>query len=320
MRPAAVLEKGDVGRARAPGPPGHQVREIAKHVGAGNDAPGERIAQLADMRDRGVETVDEDPRPPERLVVGLAHVGAIGADQVEMLAGPEPRALQDGLGGGGGGRDDVRGGDGGGQVGDSLGTGRGGEHGRRRGRAAPERDRDAGKSGAVGVDQRGRNAAGAEDQKSSRVRPGEQAGAEQRIRGGLPAGDERGVDHCRERAGGIVEKQQRALNRRPALRGIAGKDRHRLGRRAEPVDPGGPVQQRVGAAGQHLVGHARRWAAVAVRQRLGHRHPVEAVLDVPRNDPGDVRHQAPTATSALASLSSPSAGRPAMFTRLSPTT
>ena len=123
-----------------------------------------------------------------------------------------------------------------------------------------------------------------------------------------------------ERAAGVVEEEERALHRGQAAGGIAGEDGHRLGGGAEAVDPGGAGEQAVGAAGHHLVGDPRRRAAVAGGQRLGHRQPVEAVFDVPGGDPGDGRHQAPTATSARASLSRPSAGRPATFTRLSPTT
>ena len=117
MRPAAVLEKRDVGGALAPGAAGDEVGEIAEHVGAGDDAAGERVAELADVRERGLEAVDEDAGAAERGVVGLAHVGAVGADQVEVLAGAEPGALKDRRGGGRRGGDDVRRRDGGRQVG-----------------------------------------------------------------------------------------------------------------------------------------------------------------------------------------------------------
>ena len=80
------------------------------------------------------------------------------------------------------------------------------------------------------------------------------------------------------------------------------------------------VEQRVGAAGQEA---GRRSAAARPRwpsaSASAIAQPVEPVLDVPRGDVGDRRHQAPTATIALASWSRPSAGRPAMLIRLSPT-
>ena len=123
MGAAAVLEEGDVGRRRATGAAGDQVVQVAEHVGAGDHAASQRVLELADVVESGVEAVDEDASAFQRRVVGLAHVGAVGADQVEVLAGAEPIAAQHRLGGQRGGGDDVGGGDRLRQIGDGLGAG-----------------------------------------------------------------------------------------------------------------------------------------------------------------------------------------------------
>ena len=46
---------------RASGAAGDQVVQVAEHVGAGDDAARERVLELADMLERGLEAVDEDP-------------------------------------------------------------------------------------------------------------------------------------------------------------------------------------------------------------------------------------------------------------------
>lgn len=88
--------------------------------------------------------------------------------------------------------------------------------------AGPDADRDRGKAGAIGFDERSRDLAGADDQQPPPLRPREQAGAEKRVRGRLPARDQRGVDDALEPAGGLGEEQQRTLSRGKAGVGVAG--------------------------------------------------------------------------------------------------
>ena len=315
--PPAFLKRVISAGIAAAGAAGDVVVLVAEDVGLGDDAAGERVGDLADVGGAGA-AVDEEAGPAQRRVVGLAHVGAVGADQVEVLAKAEPVAMEHRLAGHGRRRDDVGRGDGGGDVvgdrgagrrGEGLGTGRG---------AVPERDLDAGEAGAISLDERGGDLAGAEDQQAAGVGAGEQAGAEQRIGGGLPAGDEGGVDHRLDGAGGRVIEHQRALNRGQAPGGVAGEHREALDRGAEALDPGGADLQRVGAAGQEQVAGLRARAAVAGGDRLGDRQPVEPALDVGGGQPGDRRHQPSTAAIALARWSSWSRGRPAMLMRLSP--
>jgi hypothetical protein len=57
--------------------------------------------------DGGGAAVDEDAGAAHGGVIHLAHVGAIGADQVQMLAGAQPVALDQRLGAMVAGADDV---------------------------------------------------------------------------------------------------------------------------------------------------------------------------------------------------------------------
>ena len=112
MGAAAVLEQGDVVGRRCGRPrpatrscrsPSTSARAMTPRASGSLSSPmwSRVVSKLSTkMRARG-----------QRRVVGLAHVGAVGADQVEVLAGPQPLAAEHRLGRHGRGRDDVGGGD-----------------------------------------------------------------------------------------------------------------------------------------------------------------------------------------------------------------
>mmetsp|Transcript_26984 Transcript_26984/g.48933 ORF Transcript_26984/g.48933 Transcript_26984/m.48933 type:complete len:211 (+) Transcript_26984:2287-2919(+) len=69
---------------------------------AGDGACFKRNLDLSDMADGGVKTVDKDPGFQNGRIVDLSHVGAVGADQVDVLSGTQPVALDQWIGGHGG--------------------------------------------------------------------------------------------------------------------------------------------------------------------------------------------------------------------------
>jgi hypothetical protein len=95
MRAAAVLEDGDL----VIGGPGEaaagKIVVIGENVVLADHARLHRDHDLPDMADGRVPRIDEQPPAPQDLVIGLAHVGAVGADQIEVLTGPEPFAADD---------------------------------------------------------------------------------------------------------------------------------------------------------------------------------------------------------------------------------
>src|SRR5690606_36906254 len=91
MRPTAVLEQGDlVVRLPSAGVRAHQIIEITPHAFSRNDARSNGHYQFADMSQRGRSTVNEQRGMRDKSIVRLAHVCLVGADQIDMGAGPHP--------------------------------------------------------------------------------------------------------------------------------------------------------------------------------------------------------------------------------------
>src|SRR5689334_7572137 len=59
-------------------------------VGIGDNAAGKRLADIAGMGGCREAGVDEDARSAHRLVIGLAHLLAKTADEVEVMARLQP--------------------------------------------------------------------------------------------------------------------------------------------------------------------------------------------------------------------------------------
>ena len=83
MGAAAVLEQSDLVIAAALKPV--RIIEIRDHRRAIYHATRQRLFQLANMLQRGGETVHENARSHKRLIIRLAHVRPIGADQIDVL-------------------------------------------------------------------------------------------------------------------------------------------------------------------------------------------------------------------------------------------
>src|SRR5262245_7423482 len=108
MPAAGVLEEGDVIRGQPPRDlAARKVVVVAEYIALLDRAARDRRQDIADAVEGGLAAVDEDARTPGRLVVGLPRIGREAADQVEMGAGPQVRALHQRLAGAGAGGDDV---------------------------------------------------------------------------------------------------------------------------------------------------------------------------------------------------------------------
>ena len=84
-----------------------ELEEIAEHRLLADHAGGERLEDVPGLPEGTGSRVHEDARAAHHLVVGLAHVRLVGADAVDVGARHEPRAVDQGLGRDGGGRNDV---------------------------------------------------------------------------------------------------------------------------------------------------------------------------------------------------------------------
>ena len=73
-----------------------QIGKIGEHVLFADYAAGLRDHQFADVMDGGFPRIDKQAAAAKAFVVSLAHGGRIGADQIDMCAGLDPRALNDG--------------------------------------------------------------------------------------------------------------------------------------------------------------------------------------------------------------------------------
>src|ERR1700731_564456 len=72
-------------------------------LGFGNQAARQWLRDVAGMVGGGKAGIDENAGTTNGIVIGFAHVVAIAADEVEMLARPQPTALDQRLGRHGGG-------------------------------------------------------------------------------------------------------------------------------------------------------------------------------------------------------------------------
>src|SRR5258706_4986958 len=90
---AAGFEQGDLILALAPRLFTAGKLEGVRDVGFGDQAAGQRLANIAGMGRSGESRVDEDTRAPHGLVVGLPHFLAKAADEIEMMARLQPAPL-----------------------------------------------------------------------------------------------------------------------------------------------------------------------------------------------------------------------------------
>ena len=95
---ARVLEQRDVARlpVRPGAPAADQVVEVAEHVLLPDGAARDRLQDVADSVEGGLAPVHEDARAAGGRVVGLARLGRVAADEVEVGAGLEPFAPDQG--------------------------------------------------------------------------------------------------------------------------------------------------------------------------------------------------------------------------------
>ena len=84
-----------------------EIEEIAEHGLLADHAGGQRLQDVAGLAEGAGAGVDEDAGAAHHLVVGLAHVGPVGADAIDVRAGREPGAADQRLGGERGRGDDV---------------------------------------------------------------------------------------------------------------------------------------------------------------------------------------------------------------------
>ncbi len=231
------------------------------------------------MAHGGVETVHEDARTAQACVIGLAHVGAVGADQVHMLAGLQPVPADQRVGGHGGGGHDIGGAHGGLQIvrhlqartvrGHRVGIGAG---------AVPDGEARAGKRRSVGLPERPAHGPCPHDQDVLAVGPRQTRGGIEAVAGGLPLGHQMEIHKGGQRAVRVVVKVHRAVDPRRAALGIAGKDRGAFHRDPHAVDPRRAVQQRIGAAVQEGIGDLGAGQLVAGLKRRAEAEPVEIGL------------------------------------------
>ena len=135
--------------------------------------------------------INEHPCAPHHVVVELAHLGQVSADQIDMRARPQQRAAHERFGGHGDAGNHIRLGDGSVQI-----VGHRDGHARQRQRVAnsprarscavPDQHAVDGRPrGDVRHDDVGGKAAGPHHQQGARVGAGEETGAERGIGGGL---------------------------------------------------------------------------------------------------------------------------------------
>ena len=270
MRAAAVLGQGDLILGPAAEDARGDVVEIGVHIGLFDHAARDRVLQLADVVDGGGAAVDEDARPAHHLVIHLAHVGAIGADQVQMRAGPQPFPLHQRRQGHRRGADDIGMAHGVAQIfgrGDVFMRAFQGQRGLEA--AVPDGEMRARKGAAIGLDHRPRHRSCAQDHDLAAVGARQQPGRQQAVAGGLPLGHQMEIHQRRQGARPVVIKGDGPVHRRHAPRGIARKDRGTFDQRAQPVDPGRAVQQRVLVAIQKRVADRGARQEMARQQGIG---------------------------------------------------
>src|SRR5690348_11894479 len=91
MRAARILEDRDLVRGEPPAlATAAEIEEIAGDPVPGERARLHRAGDVAALIDREPARIDKDSGTPHRLVVGLAHLVGVAADEVEMRAGAQP--------------------------------------------------------------------------------------------------------------------------------------------------------------------------------------------------------------------------------------
>ena len=223
------LEQGDRrGVARqAPGVlAARQLEQVGDHVVRVDRAVGQRLDDVAALLQGAGAGIDIDPGAPDRPVVAFAHLGRIGAHQVDMLAVAQPVALDQGSLRERGAGDDVGLGDGLLAVGDGAYRNRSaqgagqrvqkfpGEIGRPVRPAPPDRDLLDRPHLGVHPDELGCQRAGADHQQPPRLEPRQVARREAGGAGGAPLGQHGAVEQRQGGAGRAVEQQVLAVDRR----------------------------------------------------------------------------------------------------------
>ena len=230
---------------------------------------------------RDLPRVDVELGPHHGLVVDLAVVGEVRADQVEVGARPQPAPFDERLLGHRRRAHDVglvhRGRE---VVGHLRPEGRGHRGGAVSAAVPDQHPLDGGAHGAVRGDEVGRQPARADHEEDAAVRPGEEAGAERRVARRLPVGELGAVDERERGAVPAVEQD---------VEGLHGRD-GRVGREhgdeldAEHVAgaPRGQAEEGLVAAlgPEDRPAHDRRRLPVALLQPV---HQLQV-----RQEPGDV--------------------------------
>ena len=230
--------------------------EGAGDFGAGEGAGGDGLGEVAGFGQGGFG-VDEDAGAGDGGVVGLPHVGAVAADEVEVGAGLEPGAVDQGGGGEGGAGDDVGGAGGCWQVGDgegvvALGAQGCGQGFRACGPAVPDGDVLDGADGGPGVGHHAGDVAAADDEEAFGVGAGEVVTGQGRGGGGAAAGDLVAVDEGEVLAGFAVAQEVGGEDGIQAALAVVGKDGDDLDAHGGAAAPGGHEEERAVGVGEDV--------------------------------------------------------------------
>ena len=277
MRASSVLKQGNL--------VGIMAFEVVQLVVVCHDVTGIKCSrcdgdlQFTDMPERGRAAIHENPGPVQRRIIHLTHIRAIGADQVDMLAGLQPHPFDQWIGGHGGRCDNI------GTphrlfqiIGDrNIGKGRLHRAGPF-GRAVPDRELRAGKSSTIGFAQRMPHGASANNQDVAAVWTGQTARRQQTVTRRFPLGHQCEIQDRLQ--GAILPRKQ---VHRPRNHGfsrclVARKDRGTFDRQPQTRNPRGPVQQGVFAFVQEHIRHLRLRPLMARHQSVRQRQPVQVSL------------------------------------------
>ena len=296
MRAAAVLGDGDL-IVRAAGKKRRIIVEIGDHIAFGHHACGDGGHDLADVVDGGCPRINKHTGAGHGGVVHLTHRGGIGTDQVKVLAGAQPVALDQRVGRHGGGADDVGGPDRrlkiiGDRQTHRLGTGA---------RPAPDRKARLGENAGIGLDHAARHRARPDQKDVAAVLPCKAAGRQKTVTRRLPLGHKVKVQKRHQLARHIVKHVDDSVDRRFAPRSIARHDGPHLDQRPKTADPGPPVQQSIRAPIQEQVRNFRAGQAVPGLQRGGQTLPAQMRLGLERDhrnghSPASLSFSKPSAT------------------------
>ena len=262
MAAPAVLEQGDVFlRPRAREAVAAEIEQIPLDpIGAEPPLP-DRLEEVAADPDRGLSCIHEHPRALERLGIRFAHLGLVSADQVQVLARPQPGTEHQRRFGRGRRGDDV------GVTAGSLDVGgrfechafhrgRGGERFRFRVGPVPYRHAlDGRPHRAVCPDEMRGLRAGSDHAQRSGVLASQEPGAERGVRSRLPVG-ELGSVEARERPAVLaVEEHVHRLDGRKLPAGVGRKHGDELDSDLLAPLPRGADEQSIGALRRGRLGH-----------------------------------------------------------------